>query len=84
MKPTRLLCANGGHPMDLQAHTEGFDTCTSCRTHPRIRRRTYWPGHCQDCDRDRDVTRIVFPDSPTERHVCRRCVRTYRGIILAP
>jgi hypothetical protein len=77
-------CANGAHGLDALAVLHGEAVCTDCRERPRRRRRTYWPGVCEDCRREREVTSVTFPDSPTQRRVCRRCIRPYRASILAP
>jgi hypothetical protein len=80
----RLLCANGAHVLDALAVLHGSVVCTDCQQRPRRRRRRYLRGMCQDCDREREVTTVSFRDSPSRRAVCRRCIRKYDGMILAP
>jgi hypothetical protein len=70
--------------LDALAQLHGQTVCTDCQARPRTRRRRYWRGVCEDCTREREVTTIAFPDSPQRRRVCRRCIRTYTGMIIAP
>ena len=62
-------CANGAHTLDALAQLEGRAICTDCQERPRQRRRRYWQGVCEDCSREREITIITFPDSPTRRLV---------------
>lgn len=77
-------CANGDHALDALAQLHGQTVCTDCTARPRQRRRRYWPGVCEYCHRNREVTQVAFPDSPQRRALCRRCIKPYLGMIIAP